>query len=90
MAKRRSPGNLKERASEDMRVAAQARDLERINNAADRLNAEAADALEYQTVQYFTILAKISGSRLAPPTNAPSTSSSPISSDALFGLTLPP
>jgi hypothetical protein len=30
------------------RVAVQARDLERINTAADRLNSEAADVLEYQ------------------------------------------
>jgi metal-responsive CopG/Arc/MetJ family transcriptional regulator len=31
------------------RAAVQARDLERINHAADRLNSEAADAMEYQT-----------------------------------------
>ncbi len=30
------------------RAAVQARDLERINNAADRLNSEAADVMEYQ------------------------------------------
>jgi len=30
------------------RAAVQARDLERINHAADRLNAEAADVMEYQ------------------------------------------
>jgi metal-responsive CopG/Arc/MetJ family transcriptional regulator len=35
---------LRERA----RAALHARDLERINRAADRLNAEAADVLEYQ------------------------------------------
>lgn len=33
---------------ERAQAAIQARDLERINNAADRLNAEAADAMEYQ------------------------------------------
>jgi len=32
------------------RTAAQARDLERINAAADRLNAEAEEAMEYQTL----------------------------------------
>jgi len=32
------------------RAAAQARDLERINAAADRLNAEAEEAMEYQTL----------------------------------------
>ncbi len=31
------------------RAQAQARDLERINQAAERLNAEAAEVLEYQT-----------------------------------------
>jgi len=36
--------HLRERA----RAAVQARDLERINAASDRLNAEAADVLEYQ------------------------------------------
>jgi metal-responsive CopG/Arc/MetJ family transcriptional regulator len=30
------------------RAALQARDLERLNNAADRLNSEAADVMEYQ------------------------------------------
>jgi hypothetical protein len=35
---------LRERA----RAAVQARDLERINAASDRLNSEAADVLEYQ------------------------------------------
>jgi metal-responsive CopG/Arc/MetJ family transcriptional regulator len=30
------------------RAALQARDLERLNNAADRLNAEAAEVLDYQ------------------------------------------
>ncbi len=35
---------LRERA----KAALQARDLERINNAADRLNLEAAEVLEYQ------------------------------------------
>jgi len=35
---------LRERA----KAAAQARDLERINGAADRLNVEAADVLDYQ------------------------------------------
>ena len=34
--------------SSDLRRAAQARDLERINVAAEQLNAEMADALEYQ------------------------------------------
>jgi len=33
------------------RAALQARDLERLNNAADRLNAEAAEVLEFQTPQ---------------------------------------
>jgi metal-responsive CopG/Arc/MetJ family transcriptional regulator len=33
---------------EQARAAAQARDLERINAAADRLNREAAEVLEYQ------------------------------------------
>ena len=33
---------------ERAQAAVRARDLERINNAADRLNAEAADAMEYQ------------------------------------------
>ena len=33
------------------RAAAHARDLARINRAADRLNAEAADVLEYQATQ---------------------------------------
>jgi len=32
------------------RAAVQARDLERINRAAEQLNSEAADVLEYQTV----------------------------------------
>ena len=36
---------LRERA----RAQAQARDLQRINHAAERLNAEAAEVLEYQT-----------------------------------------
>jgi metal-responsive CopG/Arc/MetJ family transcriptional regulator len=36
---------LRERA----RAQAQARDLQRINEAADRLNVEAAEVLEYQT-----------------------------------------
>jgi metal-responsive CopG/Arc/MetJ family transcriptional regulator len=33
------------------RAQAQARDLERINQAADRLNAEAAEVLEYQAAR---------------------------------------
>jgi len=33
---------------ERAKAAAQARDLERINSAADRLNVEAADVLDYQ------------------------------------------
>jgi len=33
---------------EQMRAQANARDLERINQAADRLNSEAADVLDYQ------------------------------------------
>jgi metal-responsive CopG/Arc/MetJ family transcriptional regulator len=32
------------------RAAVQARDLERINRAAEQLNSEAADAMEYQTI----------------------------------------
>jgi len=40
--------------------------------------------------QYFTIAVNESGLRLAPPTKAPSISSSPISAVALSGLTLPP
>jgi metal-responsive CopG/Arc/MetJ family transcriptional regulator len=36
---------------ERSRRAAHARDLERIDAAADRLNAEAADALEYQALE---------------------------------------
>jgi len=32
------------------RAAVQARDLERINRAAEQLNSEAADVMEYQTV----------------------------------------
>lgn len=39
---------LREFLRERARTALQARDLERINNAAQRLNAEAADVLEYQ------------------------------------------
>jgi metal-responsive CopG/Arc/MetJ family transcriptional regulator len=40
---------LREFLRERARAAVQARDLERINAAAQRLNAEAADVLEYQT-----------------------------------------
>jgi hypothetical protein len=32
------------------RAAVQARDLERINRAAEQLNSEAADVMEYQTI----------------------------------------
>ncbi len=39
---------LREYLSQRARAVVQARDLERINAAADRLNAEALDALEYQ------------------------------------------
>ena len=39
---------LREFLRERARAAAQARDLERINAAAQRLNAEAADVMEYQ------------------------------------------
>jgi len=39
---------LQDHFAERSRRAAHARDLERINAAADRLNAEAADVLEYQ------------------------------------------
>lgn len=39
---------LREFLRERTRAAVQARDLERINAAAGRLNAEAADVLEYQ------------------------------------------
>ena len=39
---------LREFLRERARAAVQARDLERINGAAGRLNAEAADVLEYQ------------------------------------------
>ena len=42
----RSNSNRKQR--QRARAAVQARDLERINAAAQRLNAEALDALEYQ------------------------------------------
>src|SRR5580658_8543867 len=41
-------------------------------------------------LQYFTIAVKESGLRLAPPTNAPSISSWPMSAVALSGFTLPP
>jgi len=36
---------------EQMRAQANARDLERINQAADRLNSEAADVLDYQATE---------------------------------------
>jgi len=36
---------------EQMRAQANARDLERINEAADRLNSEAADVLDYQAAE---------------------------------------
>jgi metal-responsive CopG/Arc/MetJ family transcriptional regulator len=36
---------------EKVRAQADARDLERMNHAADRLNAEAADVLDYQTAE---------------------------------------
>ncbi len=39
---------LREFLRERARAAVQARDLDRINAAAQRLNAEAADALQYQ------------------------------------------
>lgn len=39
---------LREFLRQRTRAVIQARDLERINNAAQRLNAEASDALEYQ------------------------------------------
>ena len=39
---------LREFLRQRARAAVQARDLERINSAAERLNAEAADVLEYQ------------------------------------------
>jgi metal-responsive CopG/Arc/MetJ family transcriptional regulator len=40
---------LREFLRERARAAVQARDLERINAAAQRLNAEAADVMEYQS-----------------------------------------
>jgi metal-responsive CopG/Arc/MetJ family transcriptional regulator len=40
---------LRRYLSERARAAVHARDLERINRAADRLNLEAADVLDYQT-----------------------------------------
>jgi len=40
---------LREFLRERARAALQARDLERINTAAQRLNAEAADVMEYQS-----------------------------------------
>src|SRR5439155_6825107 len=43
-----------------------------------------------QSTQYLTIAAKDFGSRLAPPTRAPSISSSAISDFAFSGLTEPP
>jgi metal-responsive CopG/Arc/MetJ family transcriptional regulator len=36
---------------EQVRMQAHARDLKRINDAADRLNAEAADVLDYQVAE---------------------------------------
>ena len=36
---------------EEMRARAHARDLERINQAANRLNSEAADVLDYQVAE---------------------------------------
>lgn len=39
---------LRKYLQERAKAAAQARDLERINSAADRLNVEAADVLDYQ------------------------------------------
>ncbi|MHB8499668.1 MAG: ribbon-helix-helix protein, CopG family [Candidatus Acidiferrales bacterium] len=41
---------LKRYVREHKRAALNARDLERINRAADRLNREAADVLEYQAL----------------------------------------
>ena len=42
---------LRNYLAERARRAAHARDLERINAAADQLNAEAADVLEYQALE---------------------------------------
>jgi hypothetical protein len=42
---------LRQYLVEKARKAVHLRDLERINAAADRLNAEAADVLEYQSLQ---------------------------------------
>ena len=41
---------LRRHLSERVRSAANARDLEKINRAADQLNAEAEDVLEYQAL----------------------------------------
>ena len=43
---------LREYLRQRARAAVQARDLERINAAAQRLNAEASDVLEYQALEY--------------------------------------
>ncbi len=44
-------GVLREFLRQRARAAIQARDLERINAAAQRLNAEASDVLEYQALE---------------------------------------
>jgi metal-responsive CopG/Arc/MetJ family transcriptional regulator len=44
-------GVLREFLRQGARAAIQARDLERINAAAQRLNAEASDVLEYQALE---------------------------------------
>ena len=47
---------LSDHLRETERQAIQQRDLELINAAADRLNAEAEDALEYQQALYFDLI----------------------------------
>ncbi len=47
---------LRDHLRETARQAIQQRDLELINAAADRLNAEAEDALEYQQALYFDLI----------------------------------
>ena len=42
---------LREYLAERAHAAAQARDLEKINHAADQLNSEAAEVMEYQTAE---------------------------------------
>jgi metal-responsive CopG/Arc/MetJ family transcriptional regulator len=44
-------GVLREFLRQRARAAIQARDLERINAAAERLNAEASDVMEYQALE---------------------------------------